>query len=228
MRGGRRALGARPATSNTMIGVPQIICPSCHATMPYTSAACPGCRRRMIGVGVSASLARRAPPADLGPTPFVNCRADGCDYFVTAAEERCPDCGTEKPAGEAGAMLISSAPKLVFALVFVAVFAPGLFLTLKQGGADSLVTDVAASFLLALFATFGAFIAWALWVLARGFLDRSGSPESQPFALRRGEQAVIGRLIEIKKRQQQLEAVLGRAGREEADVGERMRQLLRG
>src|SRR2546423_13955597 len=76
---------------------PQIKCPSCKTSMPYTAAACPGCGRRMVSTGGMVKSAPSESINILDRTPYSECRAQDCVFNVTAQNAKCPNCGIPNP-----------------------------------------------------------------------------------------------------------------------------------
>ncbi|HYE13477.1 MAG TPA: hypothetical protein VD968_03435, partial [Pyrinomonadaceae bacterium] len=215
-----------------MFSVPQIICPSCSATMPYTAAACPGCKRRMVGVGYPARSPGPRKPPDLGPTPFVECRAPGCHYFVTASDTVCPNCGADEPSragrrGRLGAFLKArDSQGLLFSLILLIFTAVLLAFYALDGG------DRALPWVIVVGGFASAAAGWGLTRLLRRAFDLAGAgggaAAAGSGALRHSETTIMQRLVEIRRRGQQVEAALARAHPEAVGRMAEAREALKG
>lgn len=181
--------------------------------MPHDAAVCPNCVRR---VGHAHRVRHARKQTDIGPSPFVQCRTWDCGHFVSAREAVCPNCGADNPALAARPGLRDALAErldsqgFTLTAMFLAMFVAILLAALALGDTKTLALVVAPA------AFVSMLVAWGALRLMRKLLDSFSAARAPtpPGLLRQSEQTIMQRLVEMKQREQQIEAVLARTGRE--------------
>lgn len=196
---------------------PHVKCSGCGTSIPYTAAACPGCKRRMVGVNASPAKAPAAEPESIleneDPNlPYKQCR--DCRFWVRRQDEYCPNCGIVRPQerlpeeeyltkvaldpGQHGCFLLLIY-MIVMSLLVVFIAPTGLGRGLGAGG-TTVLTMVAA-----LFIVIGAFK-----LLKRGVGILPDRNLRLGRSLRQNEQTIGWRVKDIDNRRSQIQSVIVR------------------
>lgn len=201
--------------------------------MPYTAAACPGCGRRMVSTAGMVKSAQSKSIDILERTPYAECRAQDCVFYVTAQDSKCPNCGItspyrERPDAELATTLSS---QWVGCYLIISMFV--LAIVLAVVGANIVgKTDSPGLFVVITTAiSIGVPLLVFRHLRRKAGLVRDPSPEpdyaaGMSLTLKGSESIIQQRLKDLKARDQQLTAVLERAKHNTGEQWERVRQTL--
>ncbi len=194
------------------MSVPEISCPSCDTSMPYTAAACPNCRRRMVNIGPSFRVPSQRVEVDYGPTPYLECRAGACAFKVTSKDLRCPNCGAAHPHTASQsyfrfiALLLADHP-----ILFIGAFLTAIFLV--------------KSYCLIVVIVLGI-LGGALIIRERDRETGAGEAQSRPESLSGSERRIRERLQEISRREGRILSVFARAKQSKGEDWQAVRRRL--
>jgi len=193
--------------------------------MPYTAAACPRCRRRMTGVGLSVRRPTSPAQVDYGPTPYLECRADSCAFKVTPKDPQCPNCGAAMPNPATLSYIQSVAfdPRNHVGFLIFAFFATFAVLAPALSGLFA-IPFWTAYYLAFMLAPFAIWIAHR--VLRAVYSVPTAEEQSRLPSLAGGERRIRERLQEISRREGRILSVFARAKQSKGEDWQAVRRRL--